>query len=242
MSDKAWRESLYAEYSAHFGAQKPLDPAIQENIYPAYYRDLFDLPGSHPVLDVGCGRGEWLRWLKNQGWRDLEGVDLSAAEVALNKDPDLQLFCAEVNQFLAHRHNEFGLIHAKDLLEHLDRNEAIAFCRSALEALVPGGQLVLATFNGQAPLAAQIRYGDLTHEVGYTPSSLLQLLRACGFKEVAVRGVHPCPAGIKGQIRKFMYQSVELCGRFVLTLRHGKGTFHSQHSCHTDLIAVARKR
>jgi len=100
----------------------------------------------------------------SQGW--LQGVKLQQRPVL---------------DHLVDRPSAYDLIHGKDVAEHMTKDEFLRFLQLARASLKPGGQLWLMSFNAQAPLASATRYGDFTHEIGLTPRSLAQCLRACGY-------------------------------------------------------------
>ena len=102
----------------------------------------------------------------------------------------------DVLEFLRDRTAQYDLLIARDLFEHLtkeDTLEALTLCR---EALRPGGALLLQVPNGESPLAGRIIYGDFTHETAFTQSSIAQVLRAAGFESVSCHPVRPVVYGI----------------------------------------------
>ncbi len=237
---KPWRDILYSDYSAHFGERKNYARDGQFYLYDQMYPDLLPADCDGPVLDLGCGKGEWLQWMQSRGYHNLTGVDLSQEDLEHARSHGLNTVREDVIAFLQKQSACFSVIHAKDLIEHLDKQEAVTLCAAAFTALAPGGRFILSTFNAQAPFSSATRYGDFTHENGFTPSSLEQLLHACQFSYVDVRGVHICPSGWKGALRHLMYRLVNSLSQFICTLRHGRGSAgHS--SCNPDLLACATK-
>lgn len=236
---KSWRDTLYRNYSQNFSEGKDYDPSIQWSQYDQVYGELLARgEAESPVLDLGCGKGEWLAWMRSKGWQNLSGVDLSEADLAVAAASGMKVHCEDAISYLKSNPAGFAVIHAKDIIEHLDKQELVDFALAVHEALQPGGVFVASTFNAQAPLASTTRYGDFTHESGLTCSSAGQWLRACGFSDVTVRGTHFCPRSLKGRIRKILYSVVAGVAKFVVTLRHGVTT---QVSCLPDLLIIAKK-
>ena len=154
----SYRDILYANYSASFGEGKAFDPAVQFAQYEAVYgRPTMD--SGAVILDVGCGKGEWLAWMKQQGFTRLAGVDGSASDLGHSQSwlQDVELHQGDAHSFLRARAGTFDLIHGKDVAEHMTKDEFISFLQLAHQALRPGGQLWLMTFNAQAPLASATR-------------------------------------------------------------------------------------
>lgn len=235
---KAWRKTMYGNYSANFNNREEGNDIVKYKLFEQIYNPYLPSAETGDILDLGCGKGEWLLWLKNKKFHNLTGVDLSAEELEIAAARGLKVYQDHVLDFLVKHPNHFSLIHAKDLIEHLDKNELVDLGHAVLKSLKPGGIFIASTFNAQAPLASTTRYGDFTHESGFTLTSITQWLSACGFHEVFAKGYHSCPMSLKGIIRKILYAFLAKIAEFIVTLRHGK---NSQTSCLPDLIVVAKK-
>ncbi len=218
----SFREILYRDYSASFGAQKRLDATVQhaqyEGAYPALPAD-----ARAAILDLGCGKGEWLGWMRSKGYAMLTGVDLSESDLSIaRREAPAQTWMQENGiAFLESQTAAFDLIHAKDVVEHMSKDEFIQFLLAARQALRPGGVLWLLTFNAQSPLSTATRYGDFTHEIALTPSSAAQCLRACGFTDISVQGRHHCSSSVSGRVRSLLGKLVQSAARLALKVRHG---------------------
>lgn len=243
-----YRDVLYAGYSANFGDLKVFDRGVSQ--YPLYDQVYagFNPPLDAHILDVGCGKGEWLGWLVKRGYRQLTGVDGSVSDLAQARSwlTDVELKESDLLQHLESTRAAYDVIHAKDVIEHLTKEELIHFLKSSRRALKPGGSIWLQTFNAQAPLASATRYGDFTHEIGLTPQSLAQCLRACGFDDVRVSGVHYCSSSMGGRLRRLLSMPVHAVARLILRLRHGgsasAGGEVERFCVLPDMLAVAYNR
>lgn len=240
----SYRDILYRDYSASFGGQKVLDASVQHAQYAATYDNHLPLDRSIAIADLGCGKGEWLGWMAANGFSRLTGVDLSPSDLAIARQggPSGTWVQENVISFLESQHASFDLLHAKDMVEHFTKEEFVRFLSAARGALRPGGVLWLLTFNAQSPLSAATRYGDFTHEIGLTPASMAQCLRACGFQQVAVRGHHYCSQSRSGRIRHWLGRFLFKAARLVLKIRHGGTGADGQvelHAAEPDLFAHA---
>lgn len=225
MSDFLYRKVLYSRYTEAFGARKTPDLAGHSASFQALHSRRLPTDKEAAIADLGCGRGEWITWLGQRGYTRLSGVDLSVSdlEFATAVHPAASWVHDNALEWLTKQNQTWDLIHAKDLVEHLTKDEFIQFLQSAQRALKPGGRLFLLTFNAQSPLSTATRYGDFTHETGHTPSSMAQCLRACGFQTVKVEGVHYCPATRSGRLRSLLGRVLYAAAQVVLAIRHGKG-------------------
>jgi cyclopropane fatty-acyl-phospholipid synthase-like methyltransferase len=155
------------------------------------------------MVDLACGSGWLLHFYQNQGYTNIQGVDLSAEQVELARSITPNVAQGDVMAFLESRSEHFDFISAFDLIEHLHKNEAVRFLDGCLNALKPGGRLVLQTPNSDSPMVCNIRYGDFTHELCFGANSISWVLRACGFRDVQIRELAPVPWGysLKSSIR-----------------------------------------
>jgi cyclopropane fatty-acyl-phospholipid synthase-like methyltransferase len=239
-----YRDVLYSNYSASFAEQKTHNPAVQFAAYEATY-DLSPISTESEVLDIGCGTGEWLTWLHQKGYTQLNGIDFSPSDIAIAKQQLTQANLSHVDavSHLQQQTARFDLIHAKDVIEHMTKDEFIHFLQAAHTALKPGGRIWLRSFNAQAPLSTATRYGDFTHESAHTPGSLAQCLRSTGFQQISIRGFHYCSSSLSGRVRALLSLPVAAVSRLILQLRHGKGGSPGVdlHSPAPDLHAEACK-
>lgn len=240
----SYRDILYRDYARHFGNLKLFGAGREASVYPTTYRDLPE-DRSVRIADLGCGRGEWLGWLKSRGFTDLTGFEYSEDQaIAAAAATGTVIHHGEAVAALREHEAAFDLIHAKDLIEHLTKDEMIDLLHAARGALKPGGSIWLLSFNAQAPLAAATRYGDFTHEMGYTPLSLAQVLGATGYSNVTVRGVFNGSGSVRSRIRQVFYRGLTLPSELLVSLRHGRGTANSSISAGCmlpDLFATGSK-
>lgn len=141
---KSWRDTLYRNYSQNFSEGKDYDPSIQWSQYDQVYGELLARgEAESPVLDLGCGKGEWLAWMRSKGWQNLSGVDLSEADLAVAAASGMKVHCEDAISYLKSNPAGFAVIHAKDIIEHLDKQELVDFALAVHEALQPGGVFAL---------------------------------------------------------------------------------------------------
>jgi SAM-dependent methyltransferase len=140
-----------------------------------------------PVLDAGCGRGEFLSLLREAGI-EARGVDALADMVAYARGEGLTVEQADVLAHLAEAEpGSLGGLFAAQLVEHLPPPALVRFLELAHAALRPEGVLVLETINPLSPLALRNYFADLTHAQPLVPETLVLLVAHAGFAGVEVR-------------------------------------------------------
>lgn len=238
-----YRERLYRAYlSTHLGAFRPTTPATLERdrrLHRALYRRFLPTSPTAPILEVGCGTGSFLHFLRREGYRNAHGIDLGEEQVTAARSLGIQeVERAEALTYLDQHLGAYDLIVALDVLEHFTKDEVLAFLDRVYRALRPGGRVLLKTPNGDCPYVSWIRYGDFSHETVFTPLSVRQVLRACGFTEIKVVPLEPPVHGLPSAARRLLWQAFKAAIRLYLLAEQGvtgSGVFTS------NLCAVAQR-
>lgn len=184
-------DRLYARYDTHYARMQneapDWDAGEREPGRHAARRPWLPARRDAAILDVGCGQGRQLFELWCAGYRDLEGIEISEAQASAARKAAagrVRIHLGEAGSFLAGRTQCYDLVILNDVLEHLPLEAGAALLRAMRDALRPGGTVVVRTPNMATLGAAWSRYLDLTHVLGFTEYSLVQLLEDAGFAEV----------------------------------------------------------
>jgi len=134
------------------------------------------------VVDLGCGRGEWLEILKEEG---INGVGVDLNEVFLNSLNlrGLKTVKADVMDYLKSINNdELHLITAFHLIEHISIKRRVEFIKEAFRVLKKGGILIVETPNPRNVLVGSGDfYRDPSHAVPLFPDTLSFIGEIVGF-------------------------------------------------------------
>ncbi len=177
-------ESLYGPFEeALRGSYETVRERVRE-----YLDDVRRVPSDSPVLDVGCGRGEWLDVLGEAGI-PAYGIEVSARAVEAGRSNGLDMRLADAREHLGGlAERSLRAITAIHVAEHLATDDLIGFLDLAVRAIEPGGLLVLETPNPENLIVgASSFYLDPTHRNPLPPALLAFLVEARGFAEVEVR-------------------------------------------------------
>jgi O-antigen chain-terminating methyltransferase len=139
------------------------------------------------ALDLGCGRGEWLEVLREQGIAAV-GVDQDPDMLAPAKDAGLDTTLGEAISCLAQQpDNSLLLVSAFHLVEHLPFADLKNLVALALQKLAPGGLLIMETPNPENMVVGSSEfYLDPTHQRPIPPKLLAFVPRYFGFARTKI--------------------------------------------------------
>ena len=146
------------------------------------------------VLDVGCGRGEFLEILTAAGVR-ARGIDLNHEMAELCRARGLDVTEADAVGFLSTLPDaSLGGVFAAQVVEHLQPAYLLQFLELAFHKVRPGGRVVLETLNPACWVAFFDSYiRDITHVWPLHPETLKYLVLASGFTRADLEYRSPVP-------------------------------------------------
>ncbi len=156
-----------------------------------YLPDVEPLRGG-PVLDLGCGRGEWLDVLRDHDI-DAYGLDSNETMVERCRERGLDARVGDALQHLAELpESSLAAVTGMHIAEHLAFDSLVELLDRARIALRPGGLLILETPNPtNLTVGAAQFYLDPTHVKPLHPDLMEFLALERGFAEVEIRYLHP---------------------------------------------------
>jgi 2-polyprenyl-3-methyl-5-hydroxy-6-metoxy-1,4-benzoquinol methylase len=156
-------------------------------IYSRMYGRLMPEDKGARIVDIACGAGQFIRYCLDQGYENVQGVDLSPEQVDYC-ETHVPGRAALMDGFhlLVGLEGKLDLVVANDFIEHITKARGIDFVELAFRALRPGGRIILKTGNMAAFGGLVIWCNGLDHECGYTERSLETLLGINGFEEIAI--------------------------------------------------------
>jgi len=176
------------------------------------------------ILDLGCGHGAFLYVLRQMGFSNVSGVDVSREQV----EAAARLGIRGVGLSDALEHVEtleqmsVDVVLSMDLLEHLPGATLLALAENVRRILRSDGRWVLHVPNAEGLFGAGVRYGDLTHHRAFTPSSVRQLCRTAGFERVEIHRDPPVVHGAASLLRRIVWGVGEGALRLLFTAETGR--------------------
>ena len=204
--DSGFREELYRRYVSSFKTfqivrdernAKELQIAHQYRYLPHLMR----LAREVSILELGCGPGYLLESLRNWGFENVEGIDISEEQIKIAASRNLRAHLSDAFEYLDSKKEQYDVIIAVDFIEHFAKEELCTLIPKIYQALKHEGVLIIQTPNGQALFPGQVIYGDLTHMTILSEDSLRQLLGLYEFREIHFYETGPIPYDLSGKIR-----------------------------------------
>ncbi len=160
-----------------------------------------DFEGASDVLDVGCGRGEFLDLLRENGI-SARGVDINHEMAAICRERGLEATSGDaLSYLLAQPDGSLGGLFAAQVVEHLEPDYLMRLLEAAYHKLRPGSKIILETINPACWYAFFSSYiRDVTHVRPLHPDTLQYLVVASGFQRVQLRYSAPFPDESKLQL------------------------------------------
>ncbi len=181
----------YADFEDEYrGSEAGIEQLLEPYLHDVWARH--EVGG--PVLDIGCGRGEWLQLLRKRGMAAM-GVDTSQEIVDRCVERGLEVVLGDgIDHLATLPEGSLLSITAFHVLEHIPVGDHATFFANALHALRPGGVLILETPNPtNLVVGAAAFYRDPSHLRPVHPDYMRFLAADAGFTEVEIRFLHPRP-------------------------------------------------
>ena len=158
----------------------------KQRIYLKYFAD------QQNVVDIGCGRGEFLKLLKENNI-DAFGVDVNEIMIKQCQDSGLQVKKMNALSFLRTiKDNSLGGIIMNQVIEHIPFNQLVEIVALAYTKLKPGAYFVAETINPQSLIVfTEAYFLDPTHDRMIHPYTMRYLLQQSGFVDSTIEYLSP---------------------------------------------------
>lgn len=167
-----------------------------------------------PVLDVGCGRGEFLSLLGSLGIAS-RGVDIDISNVEQAQNSGLIVEHDDAIAFLMRMpEKQLGTIFSSQVIEHLDAKALETLITESFRVLKPGGLFIAETPNPYHLASFRFFHLDPTHQQPLYPEFLSFCCRRVGFDNVEIRFL-PC----FGDDRLNLIEPWDYCDYYVIATR-----------------------
>ncbi|MFQ6083576.1 MAG: class I SAM-dependent methyltransferase [Candidatus Aminicenantia bacterium] len=144
------------------------------------------------VVDLGCGRGEFLQILRDNNIKSY-GVDSNDEMIELCLEKGLKCIKGDILEHLSSLRDEsLGGIFSAQVIEHLPPKYLMELINKSFFKLKKGCYIVLETVNPTSIFTLVSTYFlDLSHQKPIHPQTLKFLLEITGFEEVEIQFLSP---------------------------------------------------
>ena len=152
-----------------------------------YLSSKYKLPKGGKILDLGCGRGEFLRGFIRCG---LNGYGVDRSSMAKSICPKAEILQSNLEkESLPYKDNNFDVVFSKSVLEHFYYPEKLV--QEVYRILNPGGLVITMVPDWES--VYKTFYDDYTHRTPFTLTSLKNIFSINGFDEVKVEKFRQLP-------------------------------------------------
>jgi O-antigen chain-terminating methyltransferase len=189
-------DPMYVSFEDRFrGARDDIKRRVE--IYLPDVRQAGAGTAEAPVLDIGCGRGEWLELLKENGLTAI-GIDLNHVMATECRTRGLEVLEMDALQYLRRlTRGSIGAVTGIHVVEHLPIRRLVALIDETLRVLKRSGVAIFETPNPENLIVGACNfYYDFTHRTPLPPEPFAFLLQSRGFARVEIRRMHPNAEGM----------------------------------------------
>lgn len=160
------------------------------------------------IVDLGCGEGDFMLFLKNEGYNNVQGVEIEVDRAKLaNHKSGFDVISKDALVYLTEIETKFDVIAMLNLIEHLELDKVYELFEILLMRLKREGRVFIETPNLASPISGAIAYGDLTHKCFFSPATIAELASRFGFEIIEINEVGPYIHGGVSLIRWISWQA-----------------------------------
>lgn len=139
------------------------------------------------TLVVSCGPGYFVSLLKEEGYKNVLGIDSDPEKVNYAKRKGLNCESEKAFAFLEKNQQPFDVIIAEQEINHLTKKEIVMFLKLCWDNLKKDGILIVHSLNGANPITgSEALAQNFDHYNSFTEYSLQQVLKYTDFIEIRV--------------------------------------------------------
>lgn len=180
-NESHFTDAMYVSFEDQFrGTREDIKGRLE--VYLPYIDKVRERTGDNTVIDLGCGRGEWLELIEANGFKAL-GVDMN--KVMIDQCIEMGLsaeFYDAIDYLRLKKNSSVSIVTGFHIIEHLPLNKLLTLFDEALRVLKPGGMIIFETPNPESIWVGAFTFrGDPTHINPLVPDTVKFLVEQRGF-------------------------------------------------------------
>ncbi|SMC76604.1 O-antigen chain-terminating methyltransferase [Desulfocicer vacuolatum DSM 3385] len=183
-------DNMYSDFQDQFrGSRQEVKRRI--SFYIPFVQSALAATGKGIVLDIGCGRGEWLELLAKQNI-NARGLDLNRVMVNRCHEMHLDVIETDAMEYLMKLDNHsVSILTGFHIVEHLPFKTLISLIDESFRVIKPGGIVIFETPNPENIMVGACNfYTDPTHKNPIPPETLEFLIKARGFTKIKTHRIN----------------------------------------------------
>lgn len=239
-----YREKFYQKYvsvnTSHlYGEFSIEDIKRQFPVWRKYFSKFLPNNKEAVIVELGCGNGGLIYWLKKLGYKNVLGVDASIEQIKYAKKLGItDIIHNNLIDFLRDKNEYCDIIFLRDVLEHFNKEEIMNIMSLVYKSLNKGGKIIIQTPNGTGVFGSRYRCQDFTHEISFSENSLRQVLFINNFLDLEFYETAPVIHGLKSFIRAILWKIMRLGLQLYLLIETGS----SEKILTQNIIVVGSKK
>lgn len=191
LADNHSLDSFYVKFENTFrGSEESIQ--TRQKVYLPYFKKIKAQSIKKPVLDIGCGRGEFLSLLQDNDIHSV-GLDLNIAMVNRVIERGGEAYNVDALSYLRRQKSDsLSAITGFHIVEHIPFDQLLDIFNECHRVLTPGGFTLFETPNPENLVVGTHNfYMDPSHLHPIPPALLDFTMNACGFSKTEVKRLHP---------------------------------------------------
>lgn len=213
--------------------KKPL--TTYPSIFIKHLISKYKIQNNSSILDLGCGRGEFLNEFINNGMKGY-GVDIS--DFAIEFCPKAKINVIDIEkEKIPYPDNTFDVVYSKSFVEHFHYPEKIF--NEIYRVLKPGG--IIITLTPEWQYIYRSFFEDFTHRTPFTRISLKNIQEMSGFKDIKVESFKQLPIIFKNNFFSKIFSLLSFFTRILVPEKFRMKNKWIRFSKEIMLLSVSRK-
>lgn len=199
VADEHLLDNFYVHFEKWFrGSEKEI--AERQSVYLPYFTKSELDSKKYPVVDIGCGNGEFVELLSKNGIRAI-GLDLNKAMIDHVKSKGLEAEQGDALTYLRkQKANSLMAITGFHIVEHIPFLDLVRIFNECYRVLKPGGFVIFETPNPENVIVGSCNfYSDPSHLHPLPPAFLELVMKTRGFPKVEIKRLHPIKENIEAK-------------------------------------------
>ncbi len=193
------------------------------------------------VLDIGCGRGEFLEIMKNKGIR-ARGIDVDEDMINFCKSKGLDVELKDAIEYLCEIDDKsLDGIFISQVVEHLSPDYLINMLNLCNRKMKYGFHIIIETVNPLSLFSFANFYIDLSHIKPVHPQTLMFLLNTTGFRDIEIKFLSPIPSEVKLQKLPYLADEEEKSKHMIEICNHNIDMINNALYGAQDYAVIGKK-